>query len=315
LTALLAPWTGALAQNAADYPAKPIQFIVPYAAGGGSDLVVRLIAEKMAARLKQPFVIENRAGAGGNIGMAQVAKAPPDGYTLVMASVSVTSNPSIYKNLPFDVARDFAPVGTMAVAPVMLVTNAHSPIHDFKELISYAKAHPGQLSFGSSGTGSATHLAVEMFKSRLGLDMVHIPYKGSGQAIANVVGGQLQMLAATPTTVADFIKEGRLIPLVTLGAKRYAAFPDVPAAAEAAPGFDASSWLGIMAPRGTPAAIVGKLSQALRLSLDEESTRRDLGSMGFVPDFRTPAQMQALINDSIRDWAPVVKAAGITAGN
>lgn len=307
--------SAASAAEAGTYPTKPIRFIVPYSPGGGSDQVARLIGEKMAARLKQSIVIENRPGAGGNIGTAQATKAAPDGYTLVLASIAVTANPSIYKNLPFDITKDFEPVGTMASAPVLVVANAQVPVRTFAELVSYAKAHPGRMSYASSGTGTATHLAMEMLKDRTGIDIMHIPYKGSGTAITDVVGGQLQLFVATPTTVADFIKDGRLRLLVTLSGKRLDAYPDVPAAAETLPGFDASSWLGMMAPHGTPPAVVARLSDALRQSLEDEDTRRKLDVMGFVPDFRTPAEMKTLISNEIRQWAQVVKAAGIQAGN
>ncbi|MDB5727668.1 MAG: tripartite tricarboxylate transporter substrate binding protein [Noviherbaspirillum sp.] len=301
------------AQSADNYPSKPIRFIVPYSAGGGSDVAARQMAQRLSERLGQMIIVENRGGAGGNIGGDAVAKAAPDGYTMLLGSSAVTINPSVYPKMPFDVTKDLKPVAVGVSTSMFLFANATAPVGNLAELLSYAKANPGALTYASSGIGTTTHLAVELFKARAGIDMLHVPYKGSGSAVNDVISGQVHLFAATPAAVGDFVKSGKLRPIATMDEKRAAGFEQVPAIAERVPGFEVRIWLGIMMPAGTPDPIVAKVAAALQSSLNDKEFRDSLAKVGFAPSYMGPKDMAALIRSDLQKWAVAVKSANVTA--
>lgn len=293
------------------YPGRPIRFIVPYGAGGGTDFVARLVGEKMAARLGQPIVVENKPGAGSSIGMAAVAKAAPDGYTMLLVAPAATANPSLYDKLPFDVTRDFEHVGMISSAPVMLMASSKAPFRTFDAFLDYAKANPGKLSYASSGTGTVMHLGVELLKLDLGLDVVHIPYKSAGAALPDVLGGQVALFSGTPATIAEFVKDGRMHVLISMSATKVPGYPDVPLVSERLPGFQVSTWNAIFMPKGTPADVVQTISRTLKAVLEDPATQDELAKAGFYPDFKTPEQMHELVLAEVPRWERVIKTTGI----
>jgi tripartite-type tricarboxylate transporter receptor subunit TctC len=303
----------AMAQNADRYPSKPIRFIVPYSAGGGSDVAARQMALRLSERLGQMIIVENRAGAGGNIGGDIVAKAAPDGYTMLLGSSAVTINPSVYPKMPFDVTKDLKPVAVGVSTSMFLFANATAPVSNLADLLTYAKANPGALTYASSGIGTTTHLAVELFKARAGIDMLHVPYKGSGSAVNDVISGQVHLFAATPAAVGDFVKSGKLKPIATMDEKRVPGFEQIPAIAERVPGFEVRIWLGIMMPAGTPDPIVAQVSSALKSALNEKDFRDSLAKVGFGPSYMGPQEMATLIRSDLQKWAIAVKSANVTS--
>ena len=300
--------------HAQDYPTKPVRFVVPFAPGGTTDVLARLIGEKLSVSLGQQFVIDNQAGAGGNIGTAQVAKAEPDGYTILMGTVGTHAiNQSIYPRLPFDPIKDFAPVTLVATVPNVLVVNPEVPVHSVAELIELAKAKPGELNFASSGNGSSIHLSGELFKSMTGVDMVHVPYKGSGPAVVDLLGGQVEMMFDNLPSSAPHIKAGKLRPLGVTSKERSPTLPDVPTIAEAGvPGYEALSWFGVLVPAGTPDAVVTRLQQEIAKILADPAMRERFAELGAVPAGDTPAEFAAFIGSETAKWADVVQKAGIT---
>ena len=305
---------GAGPAQAQDYPTKPVRFVVPFAPGGTTDVLARLLGEKLSASLGQQFVIDNQAGAGGNIGTAQVAKAEPDGYTILMGTVGTHAiNQSIYPRLPFDPIKDFAPVTLVATVPNVLVVNPEVPVHSVAELIELAKAKPGELNFASSGNGSSIHLSGELFKSMTGVDMVHVPYKGSGPAVVDLLGGQVEMMFDNLPSSAPHIKAGKLRPLGVTSKERSPTLPDVPTIAEAGvPGYEALSWFGVLVPAGTPDAVVTRLQQEIAKILADPAMRERFAELGAVPAGDTPAEFAAFIGSETAKWADVVQKAGIT---
>jgi tripartite-type tricarboxylate transporter receptor subunit TctC len=299
--------------HAQPYPSKPVRLIIPFPPGGSNDIVGRMVATQLGERLGQSVVADNRGGAGGTIGTDVAAKSPPDGYTLLLISVAHAFNPAMYKKLPYDPEKSFAPIGLVAAGPVALTVNPSVPARSVKELIDLAKANPGKLNYATAGIGSFQHLASELFKLQTGVDMVHVPYKGGGPAMADTIGGQAQINMASLIQVIPHAKSGKLRLLATSGTKRSALFPDVPTIAETVPGYDATNWWGLVAPAGTPPEIVDRLSKELSILLSSPTTKARLESEGADVLRMDPAQFGRFLHDEIEKWGKVVKRAGITA--
>ena len=301
---------GALAQ---DWPSKPLRFIAPNLPGGPTDILARLIGQKLAESLGQPVVIENRAGAAGNIGTEAAAKAPPDGYTLVTGNnATFGANVSLYKRLGFDPVKDFAPVILVATQPNILVVHPSLPVNSVRELIALAKARPGQLNYSGSGMGANAHLAAELFKSMTGTSIVHIPYKSAAPALTDLIAGQTQLMFATALSVVPYIKANRVRALGVTTAKRSRSVPDVPTIAEAGvPGFEASTWHGVLVPAGTPVAIVDRLNAEINRTLQQADVRDRLAALGAEIVGGTPKEFADHIQREIPKWAKVIKTAGV----
>jgi tripartite-type tricarboxylate transporter receptor subunit TctC len=295
------------------YPAKPIRIIVPFAPGGATDILARAIGQKMTEGLGQPVIVDNRPGAGGNIGSDVVAKAQPDGYTLLMGGVGPNAiNATLYPKLPYDAANDFAPVAHVANVTNLLVVHPSVPAKSVKELIAIAKARPGKLTHASSSPGSAGHLAGEMMKIMAGIDMVTVNYKGSAPALVDLISGQVDLMFDNMPPSLPHIKSGKLKALAVSGGERTSVFPDLPTIAESGlPGFDAGSWFGILAPAGTPPAIVNRLNAVIMKSLTSPELRERLSSQGAAPVGGTPEQFGRHIRAEIAKWAKVIKAANV----
>ena len=307
---------GSLASHAAlaqAYPAKPIRLVVPVPPGGSTDIVARIVAQKLSDRLGQQVVVENRGGAGGTIGAEAVAKAPPDGYTLVVGTTSTHAvAPSVYGKIGYDPVKDFAPISLIAVTPYLLVVNPSVNVKSLQEFVGYVKARPGKLNYASAGTGSTTHLAMEMLKSAAGLYIVHIPYNGNGPAGTAVIAGQVEILFGSLPAVLPHAKSGRVRPLAVGTPKRSPSLPDVPTVAESGfPGFDASLWLAIMAPAGTPAPIVDRLQREIHAVIASPDTADALNKAGAEPITSTPAELAAMVKDGVEKYGKVVKQAGV----
>jgi len=305
--ALLA--TGAWGQA---YPAKPIRLVVPFPAGGTTDILARAVGQKLTEAWGQPVVVDNRPGAGGNIGAELVAKAAPDGYTLLMGTVGTHAiNASLYAKMPYDHIKDFAPVILVAGVPNVLVVNPAVPVNSVQELIAYAKANPGRLNFASSGSGTSIHLSGELFKVMAGVQMTHIPYKGSAPALQDLIGGQVQLMFDNLPSALPQIKGGKLRALAVTSAARAAALPDVPTVAEAGlPGFEASSWFGVLAPAGTPVAIIARLNAEIAKWLASPEAREKLASQGANAAGGSPEDFAKHIAAETAKWQKVVKESG-----
>jgi len=312
LAAAMLPAGIAIAQP---YPSKPIRFIVPFPAGGIADVMARVFGQKFNDAWGQPVVIENRPGAGGNIGAEAVAKSPPDGYTLVMGSIGTHSvNISLFSRMPFDPVRDFAPIALVIKSQNLLVVHPSVPAKTVQELIALARARPGQLAYASAGNGTAGHLAGELFKAMAKIDIVHIPYKGNVPAITDLIGGQTSMTFATMPTVLPQVKADRLRALAVTGAQRSSALPNAPTVAEAAlPGFEVTNWIGVFAPAGTPADIVAKLNAEIMRIMRLPDVEPRLASEGaqFTPN--TPNEFAAFVKSEIAKWGKVIRDAGLRA--
>ncbi len=302
----------ALGAQAENYPSKPIRMIVPFSVGGTTDILARIIGQELTKAWGQQVIIDNRPGAGGNIGADLVAKSAPDGYTLVMGTVGTHAiNASLYKKMPYDTVKDFAPITLVAAVPNVLVVHPAVPAKSVKELIEYAKANPGKLSFASSGNGTSVHLSGELFKAMAGVSMTHIPYKGSAPAIIDLMGGQVQLMFDNMPTALPHVKAGRLRALAVTSAKRSPAMPDLPTIAEAGvAGYEASSWFGVLAPAGTPSAIVTKLNGEIVRILGLPEIKERLLSQGAEPVGNSPEQFAAHITAEMAKWGNVVKASG-----
>ncbi len=298
--------------QAQTYPTRAITLIVPFPAGGTTDILGRFVGQALSAAWNQPVVVENRGGAGGNIGAAAVAKAAPDGYTLLVGTVGTHAiNASLYTKMPYDTLKDFAPVTQIASVPNMLVVTPSLPVGSVTELIAYAKANPGKLNMASSGNGTSIHLSGELFKVMTGVDMVHVPYKGSAPALNDLMGGQVQLMFDNMPSALPQVKGGTLKALAVTTATRSPAMPDLPTVAEAGvPGFEASSWFGVFAPAGTPKEIVAKLqTEIARILKSPEMTER-LAQQGAVAVGNTPDEFGAYVQSELVKWAGVVKASG-----
>ena len=297
-----------------DYPNKPVRIIVPFAAGGSTDVVARILADKLGAEFKQTFLVDNRAGAGGNIGADAVAKAPPDGYTLLMGTTGVLAiNGFLYKNMPYDAVRDFAPVSYTSLITNILVVPQELPVRSVSELIALAKSSPGKLSFASSGAGSSTHLSGELFKAMTGVDILHIPYRGSSQALTDVVAGQVSMLFDNAPSSIGFVQQGKLRALAVTSSKRMPNLPDVPTLDEAGvKGYESLSWSGIVAPAATPPAVIAKLNQAIDRILKTDDVKKRFATLGVDPVGGPPEAFARHIRAESDKWGKLVKSAGIT---
>ncbi|HTS22072.1 MAG TPA: tripartite tricarboxylate transporter substrate binding protein [Casimicrobiaceae bacterium] len=301
----------AAAQDAKDYPSKPIRFIVPYPPAGGTDVVARILSDPLAAALGQPIIIDNRGGAAGNLGTDIAAKSAPDGYTVLFTLSSHTINPKLYEKLPFDVERDFVPISLAALSPQILVANPSVPVSNVRELIALAKAEPGKLNFASVGTGSPGHIAGELFKLKTGVDMVHVPYKGGGPAVTDTLGGQVQLLFVTLPAAMQYVKAGKLKALAVASDQRSIAAPDIPTIAETVPGCVVNSWYGALAPAKTPPAIVAKLQAAFAKVLAMPEVREKLLAQGAEAMSSTSAEFGQRIHDELQQWDYVIRAAKI----
>ncbi|MEO8441016.1 MAG: tripartite tricarboxylate transporter substrate binding protein [Betaproteobacteria bacterium] len=308
--ALMVPDNVTYAQS---YPSKPIHLIVGFAPGGVTDIVARALGQKLYERLGQQVVVDNRAGGSGTIAAVMAAKAPPDGYTLLMSSIStMATNVSTVANLPYDPLHDFAPVTLALVTPYMATVNAALPVNSMPEFIAYAKAKPGQLNFGSSGTGGGAHLAVELLKVMAGIDLTHIPYKGSALALTDLIGGQIQFTFSQPPIVLPHIRSGKLKGLAISSPKRLTALPEFPTIAESGvAGYEATSWQGIVAPAATPRAIIMKLNSEIRRALQLPEIGARLAAEGSEAGNTTPDEFGAYIRREIAKWSRVVKTSGI----
>jgi tripartite-type tricarboxylate transporter receptor subunit TctC len=296
------------------WPSKPVKIVVPFAAGGATDVVARLLAQKLSEAWGQSVVVENRGGAGGNIGADVVAKSPADGYTLLMTSGSiVTANPHMYKAMPFDAARDLVAITNVASGPQLIAVSNNVPARDLKELIAYAKANPGKVNFGSAGIGTQTHLAAENFAYAAGLDLTHVPYKGESAAITDLIGGQIQMATPNFGAAVGFVRDGKIRAFAVTSRERNAQLPDVPAAAEVLPGFENSGWFGLMAPAGAPRDVIERIWRDCAKILLSDDFRPRLAQQGMAPVANSPAEFAAAIREESARWAKVIRERGLTA--
>lgn len=304
-----------LAAQAQAFPTKAITIIVPFSAGGTTDILARVLGQFISKDLGQPVIIDNRAGAGGNIGTQLVARAAPDGYTILMGTVGTHAiNQSLYPKLAFDPIKDFAPLTRVALVPNLLVANPAQPFKTVKELMAYAKANPGKVTFGSSGSGTSIHLSGELFKQMAGVDLQHVAYKGSAPAVNDLLGNHIAIMFDNMPSAISHVKAGKLRPLAVTTAQRSPALPDVPTIAEAGvPGYEATSWFGLLAPAKTPAPVVAKLNAAILKALADPDVKNKLLEQGAEPAGETPAQFAAFIASETVKWGKIVKQSGATA--
>lgn len=315
--AALALWTsGAVVEeaHAQAYPSKPIRIVVPFTPGGSNDVLARVVGEKIQHEWKQPVVVENKPGAGGNIGAEAVAKAPADGYTFLIAANNILAiNPSLYERVPFDPVKDFAPVTLLGNVPIVLVVNPSFPAKSVKELIALGKKDDG-LTYASGGSGTPQHLSAELFKSMTGVKMTHVPYKGNAPAVTDLMGGQVQMLFSPINSVLPHIKSGKLRALAVASDARLSSLPDVPTIAEAGvPGYRSDIWIALVAPAGTPRDIVSKMQQEVAKALAQSDVKEKLLAQGIEPASSTPEQLNTLIRADLARWTKVVKESGARA--
>ncbi len=310
-SAALVALAHATASAQTDYPTRPVNVIVPQGAGGANDTIARIISAKLSEVLGQQFVVENRTGAGGNIGTAAVAKAKPDGYTLMLTTNGAqVINPWLYKTTGFDPIKDFTPVGLVASAGYVLVANAAFPANNVNELIAQLKANPGKYNYASAGNGTLNHLIMEMFKQQVGLNIQHVPYKTASAAAADVAGGIVPVSVQSAPSSLGLIKAGKIKALAVTNEKRIGALPDVPSISETIPGFGSTPWYGILAPAGTPEAIVNKLNAAIKTALADKDVQERLLKQDCEPLESTPQQFATLIKDDLANWQKIVKSSG-----
>jgi len=300
----------AQAARAEDFPARPVKILVGAPAGGTTDTMARAIADPMAAALKQPVLVENRPGAGGNLAAAAVAKSVPDGYTLLVSFSSHTINATLYPSLPYDPVADFTPITMIARVPSLLVGRADLPAKDLKELIALAKAQPHKLTIGIGGIGSSLHLAGEKFKLMTGVDLLNVPYKGTAPALTDLLGGQIDLMFISVVTGAEQVRAGKLRAYGVTSDKRQGMFPDLPAIGEVVPGFESTAWFGVFAPAGLPDAVTQKLHTTIVAALAEPRLREQLKTEGATAVGNTRKEFTAFVREDIERWAPVVKASG-----
>ncbi|MBU6189161.1 MAG: tripartite tricarboxylate transporter substrate binding protein [Betaproteobacteria bacterium] len=304
---------GAFAQSGpGGYPTREIRFIVPFPPGGGNDILARMLGPKMAEALGKPVVIDNRPGAGGNLGTDQAARSPADGYTIVIASNQVTINPGLGQKLPFDIERNFSPVALVASVPMLLVVHPSVPVNNVAELIALARSQPARLNHATPGNGTPQHLAFELLNKLAKIEVTHVPYKGTGPAVADLLGGQVQAAFATLASVAQHVRSGKLRAIAVAPAQRSPLMPEVPTVAESGvPGYDVPLWYSILAPSGTPAEAVERLSGELRRIVESPDTRDRMVNQGFQPGFVGPAALQAMIRDDVQRWQAIGRDTGI----
>ncbi|HEY7245070.1 MAG TPA: tripartite tricarboxylate transporter substrate binding protein [Xanthobacteraceae bacterium] len=309
---LLAGILWPLSGFAQDYPSHPVKIVVPFGGGGPADVYSRVLAQHLSESLKQTFVVEDRPGAGSIIGSDAVAKAPPDGYTLLAMSNTHTTNETLIAHKPFVLMRDFVPVAAINYSDLVMVIHPSVPAKDLREFIAYAKARPGQLNYASSGTGTPYHMAAELFKSMSGTDLIHVPHKASGEARSSVIGGYVQMMFDAITTMAPNVKAGQVRALGTSALRRSTVLPDVPTIAEAGvPGYESTIWLGIMAPAGTPQPVVDKLNAEINKVIERPDVKDDWDKQGAVPLKMRPAEFDKFLRADIEKWAHLIKISGM----
>jgi tripartite-type tricarboxylate transporter receptor subunit TctC len=312
LIALLLQSLISLGQSSEPYPSKPVRLILPFPPGGGTDILGRLIGERLAANLGQPVVVDNRGGAGGNLGAEAAARAAPDGYTLLLAAPTIAISPSLYAKLAYDPLKDLAPISLVATVPNVMVTHPSVPARTLQEFIALAKAKPGELNFGSGGRGTSNHLGGELFNLVAGVKLVHVPYKGVNLAMNDVLAGNVQLVLIGIPAVAPHIRSGRLRALAVVAPQRASALPDVPTAAEAGlPGFEVTTWYGVLAPAGTPRAIIVRLNSELVRIMHMPELQPRLADMATEPRTGTPEEFGAYLREEIAKWAEVIRKAGI----
>lgn len=301
------------AQSAAQtFPNKPIRFVVPFPPGGGNDILARALAPKMSEILGQQVVIDNKAGAGGNIGADFVAKSPPDGYTIVIASNQVTMNPWIYSKLPFDIAKDFSPVAQIASVPMLLAINPEVPAKNLKEFIALAKAKPGSLNYSTPGLGTPQHIAFEVFNFDAGVKVTHVPYKGTSPSIVDLIGGQVQATIGTMASLDQHVKSGKVRPIAVSTPQRSPAMPDIPTIEEGGlKGYNVPLWYSVLAPANTPKDIVAKISASIQDALKDPQIKAQLERQGFVESYLDPQQMTALIAKDLAYWQKAINNIGL----
>jgi tripartite-type tricarboxylate transporter receptor subunit TctC len=295
------------------YPTRPVRWIVPFAPGGSPDIIARLIGQWLPERLGQPFIVDNRPGAGGNIGTEAVVRAPPDGYTLLMALSVNAINPAVYDNLPFNFIRDTAPVASIASTPLIMEVNPSVPANTVPEFIAYAKANPGKINMASGGKGAPSHVAGELFKMMAGVDMVHVPYRGEALALPDLISGQVQVYFAVMPASLGYIRAGKLRALAVTSATRQEALPDVSTVGEFLPGYEARGWYGVVVPKATPREIVERLNKEINAALADPNMKKRLTDLGCAVFAGSPADFGKFIADETEKWGKVVKFAGIKA--
>ena len=292
------------------YPTRPVRIIVPFAPGGSTDIVTRLVAQRLSERLGQQFIVENRPGGGSNIGTEAAVNAPADGYTLVMLGNANAINASLYQKLNFNLIRDIAPVAGINTQASVMVVHPSLPINSVPEFIAYAKANPGRINMASAGIGSDTHMSGELFKMMAGVDLVHVPYRGEGPAVADLVGGQVQFMFCAVPTCIEYIKAGRVRALGVSTPSRWKTLPDIPAIGEFVPGYEVTAWFALGAPRNTPAEIIHKLNIEIDAALADNRLKNRFADLGAVPMPMTPAKVGQWLADEVEKWAKVVKFSG-----
>ena len=303
--------TSAAFAQTTSYPVKTIRLIVPYPPGGGTDTIARPLAQRLTENLGQQVIVDNRGGAGGSIGMEYAARSAPDGYTLVVGlTAQLAVNPSLYSRLPYDPLKDFAPIALLGEQPYLLIAHPSVPAKSVKAFIALARAHPGQLAYASSGNGSGAHLAAEMLKTMAQIDFVHVPYKGAGLALPDLIAGQVQFSFITHTTSGPLVQSGRLRALGVTTVKRSPALPDLPAIAETVPGYDSAVWYGVLAPAGTPREIVARLNREILRVLGSADFRQRFTMAAVAPIGGTPEQLGEHIKSEVARWAKLVKQSG-----
>ncbi len=304
----------AFAQTGNAWPTKPVKLVVGYAAGGATDVIARLVANKMGEDLGQTVVVENRTGANSNVGAEVVARAPADGYTLYVFTIANTINASLYSKLGYQPVKDFEPIGLIAKIPNLLVVNPSLPVHSLPEYIKFAKETPMGITFASSGSGSSIHLSGEMFKMKTGLNMLHVPYRGSAPAVTDLLGGQVQSMFDNTPSAMPHVKSGKLRPIAITSRERSALLPNVPTVAESGfPGFEVQSWFGMAAPTGTSQPVIQRLNTALNKALSDGDIKQRLAAMVATPTPGTPDEMRKFVASEISAWNEVVKASGAKA--
>lgn len=295
------------------WPAKPVKLVVPYPPGGPTDIVARVVAQHLSEQTGQQFVVENKAGAGGNLGAEAVARSPADGYTLLVATTAHAINMAMFKNLTYDVQRDFVPVSLLTQGPLVLVANPAFPGKSVTEVIAQARAKPGQLNYASSGNGQSTHLSAELFNSMAGVKLNHVPYKGSAPALTDVIAGQVPLMFDTMLSAMPFVKAGKLKAIAVTSPQRSPVAPDVPTVAESGlPGYEVFAWNGLFAPTGTPAAVLVRLGDEMKKTLNLPEVKEKFALQGFAATYTTPEQGAAFVRAEVDKWARAVKLSGAT---
>jgi tripartite-type tricarboxylate transporter receptor subunit TctC len=301
---------GFASASAQDYPSRPLRLVVPYGAGGPTDILARIMGQELSERLGQPVVVENRPGAGGNIGTQAVINSPADGYTIVMVAHTNAINATLYPKLPFNFLNDIAPVSGMALVPNVMQVTPSLPVKTVAEFIAYARANPGKVNFCSTGNGTSAHLGAELFKSMTGLDLVHVPYRGSGPALTDLMSGQVHLMFDPIPASIGHIRAGRLRALAVTSTKRLDVLPGVPTVAETVPGFEITGWFGIGAPRNTPPAVIDRLNREVNAALRDDKVKARFADFSAEPHHVSPAEFRRFIEAETEKWGKVVKSSG-----